>query len=115
MYKKGGGGSRESQNSSKVSAVLALLGVAIMLCSVANETLFVVGAVVASTCFIPHFLFNRCPHCRKLLGNNGAEHCQYCGKPIEYTIQMIKAAAVCPRRPFCIVFCCGPAPSPLGG
>ena len=83
MYKKEEVDPVKAKTAQKVSAVLVLLGVAIMLCSVANETLFVVGAVVASTCFIPHFLFNRCPHCRKLLGTNGAEHCQHCGKPIE--------------------------------
>lgn len=54
-----------------------------MLGSYFYEPLMVSGVVVASACLIPHFLFNKCPHCGKQLGNNEAKCCQHCGKEID--------------------------------
>ena len=47
------------------------------------EPLFQPGMVVAFSCLIPHFLWNKCPHCGKQLGRNEAEFCQFCGGKID--------------------------------
>lgn len=47
------------------------------------EPLFIVGVIVMISSFIPHFLYNKCPHCGKNLGNNGGPYCQFCGKEYE--------------------------------
>ena len=62
---------------------LMLGGFVTMLGAYVYEPLFAVGMVVACSCLVPDFLFNRCPHCGKRLGNKAADFCQFCGKRIE--------------------------------
>ena len=83
MYKKEEVDPVKAKTAQKLITILVLVGVAVILCGAANETLFVVGSVIASSCFIPHFLFNKCPRCGKNLGRNQGEFCQHCGSPIE--------------------------------
>lgn len=62
---------------------LLIVGFIIMLAAYIYEPLIVIGAIVSFSCFIPHFLYNRCPHCGRQLGRNEAVYCQHCGKPID--------------------------------
>ncbi len=39
-----------------------------MLLAYVYEPLIIVGALVTFSCLIPHFLYNKCPHCGKQLG-----------------------------------------------
>lgn len=71
------------RKAQRLRNMLLLIGAFMMLGSYFYEPLMVSGIVVASSCFIPHFLFNKCPHCGKQLGNNEAKCCQHCGKEID--------------------------------
>lgn len=61
---------------------LMISGVLVMLMAALYEPLLMVGGIIACSCLIPHFLFNRCPHCGRQLGNHTGAHCQFCGKKI---------------------------------
>ncbi len=70
----------------KLRDTLLLVGMGIMLLSGligGYMPLRIAGVIVAFSCLIPHFLFNRCPHCGRQLGRNTGEFCQFCGKPLE--------------------------------
>ena len=41
------------------------------------------GVVLMFSALVPHFLWNKCPHCGKHFGRDGGDYCQHCGKPIE--------------------------------
>ncbi len=58
---------------------LLIAGFVIMLSAYLYEPLFLVGTVVTISCLIPHFLWNKCPRCRKQLGRSDGEYCQHCG------------------------------------
>ena len=62
---------------------LMIIGVLVMLLSALYEPLLMIGGIIACSCLIPHFLFNRCPHCGRQLGNHNGDHCQFCGMKIE--------------------------------
>lgn len=64
----------------KLRDILLISGFIVMLSAYIWEPLFIIGAVISCSCLIPHFLFNRCPHCGKQLGNHAGLYCQYCGK-----------------------------------
>lgn len=67
----------------KVRDMLLLGGTIIMLLAYVWEPFFYVGVIVAFSCLIPHFLYNKCPHCGKQLGRNEGRYCQYCGKQMD--------------------------------
>jgi len=68
------------RDAQKLRDFLLIIGFVIMLSGcIWGETLFKIGAVVSLSCFIPHFLYNKCPHCKKQLGRNEGEFCQHCG------------------------------------
>lgn len=71
------------RNAQKIRDMLAVAGIIIMLCGYVYEPLLFVGGVVAFSCLVPHFLYNKCPHCRKQLGRNEGKYCQYCGKEFD--------------------------------
>ena len=62
---------------------LIIGGFVITLGAYLYEPVFPVGMVVMCACLVPHFLFNRCPHCGKHLGKNNGAFCQFCGKRID--------------------------------
>lgn len=62
---------------------LLLAGFVVMLLAYVYQPLLYVSGAIAFSCLIPHFLFNRCPHCGKQLGRNEGDFCQYCGKRID--------------------------------
>lgn len=62
---------------------LLVIGILIMLAANLYEALLGVGTIVALSCLIPDFLYNKCPRCGKHLGRNEAAYCQYCGGKID--------------------------------
>lgn len=66
----------------KLRDMLLIIGIVMMLGAYLYDPLFVCGAVVAISCLIPHFLYNKCPHCGKQLGRNEGDFCQFCGKSL---------------------------------
>ena len=73
----------KAKQAQKLRDLLAIAGIIIMLCGYIYEPLLIVGGVVACSCFIPHFLYNKCPYCKKQLGRNEGKYCQHCGKELE--------------------------------
>nr|WP_298060215.1 hypothetical protein [uncultured Blautia sp.] len=67
----------------KLRDTLLIAGTVMMLLGYLYKPFFMVGVIVAFLCLIPHFLFNKCPHCGKQLGRNEGEFCQFCGKHID--------------------------------
>ncbi|XCP86348.1 hypothetical protein ABXS75_05980 [Roseburia hominis] len=67
----------------KLRDMLLIVGAIMMLLAYFYEPMFIVGVIVAFSCLIPHFVFNKCPHCGRQLGRNEGEFCQYCGERIE--------------------------------
>ena len=67
LWRKVEGKTMTPRKAQHLSAMLLVLGMLTMLCAYVWEPLFFVGAVIAVSSLIPHFLFNRCPHCGKLL------------------------------------------------
>ncbi|MBC8535108.1 hypothetical protein [Feifania hominis] len=67
----------------KLRNALLLIGMVIMLSACIYEPLLAVGAAVALSCLIPHFLYNKCPHCAKQLGRSEGPFCPFCGQHIE--------------------------------
>ena len=63
--------------------LLLLTGFAIMLLGYYSEVLLVIGIIVTFSSLIPHFRYNKCPHCGKQLGRNEGKFCQFCGRPLE--------------------------------
>lgn len=71
------------RKAQKLRDMLLLIGFVVMLGAYLYEPLIYVGMVVAFSCLIPDFLYNKCPHCGKRLGRNEAEYCQHCGGKID--------------------------------
>lgn len=71
------------RDAQKLRDSLLIVGFLIMLAAYIWEPLFYIGVVVSFSCFIPHFLFNKCPHCRKQLGKNEGPFCHHCGGKID--------------------------------
>ena len=67
----------------KLRDILLIVGAIMMLLGYYGKPIGIIGIIVAFSCLIPHFLFNKCPHCGKQLGRNEGEFCQFCGKPID--------------------------------
>lgn len=55
---------------------LLIAGFVIMLLAYVYEPLIYAGTAIAFSCLIPHFLYNKCPHCGKQLGRNEGDFCQ---------------------------------------
>lgn len=73
----------KAKKAQRLRDVLAFVGIIIMLCGYIYEPLLIIGGVVAFSCLIPHFMYNKCPHCGKQLGRNEGKCCQHCGKEID--------------------------------
>ena len=71
------------RKAQRLRDMLLLIGFFMMLGAYIYEPLFHPGMVVAFSCLIPHFLWNKCPHCGKQLGRNEGEFCQFCGGRID--------------------------------
>ena len=66
----------------KLRDTLLICGIIVMLLAYIYDPLLIVGAIIAFSALIPHFLFNKCPHCGKQLGRNEGDFCQFCGKSL---------------------------------
>lgn len=71
------------KKAQKLRNALLMIGTVIMLTSYFYEPMMIVGSIVTFSCLIPHFLFNKCPHCGKQLGGNEGDFCQYCGQKLD--------------------------------
>ena len=71
------------KKAQKLRDILAIVGIVIMLCGYIYEPLLIVRMIVTFSCFVPHFLYNKCPHCGKQLGRNEGKYCQHCGKELD--------------------------------
>lgn len=71
------------KNARKLRNTLLLSGLLIMLLGYLYEPLLVVGAVLALSCLVPDFMFNKCPHCGEHLGRNEDAFCQHCGGRVD--------------------------------
>jgi hypothetical protein len=67
----------------KLRDVLLIAGAIIMLLGYISDTIFYIGIAVLFSCLIPHFLFNKCPHCGRQLGRNEGDFCQFCGEKLD--------------------------------
>lgn len=67
----------------ELTNTLLMTGIVVMLLGYVNEIFLMIGAIVACSCLLPHFIFYKCPHCGRHLGRNEGEFCQYCGKQID--------------------------------
>lgn len=67
----------------KLRDALLIAGVVVALMGYFWNVLGYLGIVLMFSALIPHFLWNKCPHCGKHFGRDGGDYCQYCGKPIE--------------------------------
>ena len=68
----------------KLRDILMITGIIIILCGSIYQPLWIVGSIVAFSGLVPHFLYNKCPHCRRQLGRSNGLHCQYCGKALDW-------------------------------
>lgn len=68
----------------KIRDILIFAGLITMLLAYFYEALFYLGLVLAFSGLIPHFLYNKCPHCGKQLGRNSGVFCQFCGNKTDH-------------------------------
>jgi hypothetical protein len=71
------------KKAQKLRNALLLIGAIMMLSGYIYAPLGAAGVIVAFSCLIPHFLFNKCPYCGKQLGRNEGAFCQHCGERID--------------------------------
>ena len=71
------------KNARKLRNALLIAGFFIMLLGCYSNVIGVIGVVVSFSSLIPHFLYNKCPHCGRQLGLNEEKFCQYCGRPLD--------------------------------
>ena len=67
----------------KLRDTLTIAGLIVILFGSIYQPLLVIGCIIAFSGLIPHFLYNKCPHCGRQLGRNEGEYCQYCGKALD--------------------------------
>ena len=71
------------RKAQKLRNTLLIVGFFIMLLGYYSNVIGVIGVIVSVSSLIPHFLYNKCPHCGKQLGGNEGEFCQFCGRPLD--------------------------------
>ncbi len=71
------------KKAQKLRNTLLIVGTIIMLLGHLYGPFAIIGAIVALSCLISHFLWNKCPHCGKQLGRNEGALCQCCGTHID--------------------------------
>ena len=71
------------RDAQKLRTILLAIGSITMLAAYPNVPMFIIGAMIAFSCLIPHFLYNKCPHCGNQLGIKMDEICWHCGLKID--------------------------------
>ena len=74
------------EQAQRLRDILLMLGALIMFSSyLFGEALLWVGIVVTFSGLIPHFLYNKCPHCGHQLRpwTHKTPYCPFCGKRVD--------------------------------
>ena len=71
------------RKAQKLRNTLLIAGFFIMLLGYYSNVIGIIGVIVSFSSLIPHFLYNKCPHCGKQLGRNEGKYCQFCGRPLD--------------------------------
>ena len=71
------------RKAQKLRNTLLIAGFFIMLLGYYSNVIGIIGVIVSFSSLIPHFLYNKCPHCGKQLGRNEGKFCQFCGRPLD--------------------------------
>lgn len=71
------------RKAQKLRNTLLIVGFFIMLLGYYSNVIGIIGVIVSVSSLIPHFLYNKCPHCGRQLGRNEGKFCQFCGKPLD--------------------------------
>ena len=72
-----------AKKARKLRDALMFGGFVVVLAGYFWEPLGIVGLIIMASGLIPHYLWNRCPHCGEQLGRTPGDYCQHCGKPLE--------------------------------
>ena len=71
------------KNAQRLRNALLLAGFLVMLLGYYAVWIGYLGIAIAVSSLIPHFLFNKCPHCGRQLGRNEGDFCQFCGNNLK--------------------------------
>ena len=71
------------RKAQKLRNTLLIAGFFVMLLGYYSNVIGVIGVIVTVSSLIPHFRYNKCPHCGRQLGLNEEKFCQHCGKPLD--------------------------------
>ncbi len=71
------------RKAQKLRNILMLVGFVMVLLGYYSDALAIIGLIVAISSLIPHFRYNKCPHCGRQLRLNEEKFCQYCGRPLD--------------------------------
>lgn len=63
--------------------ILLLLGIIIMFCREIYAPFLIVGGIITLFGFVVHFLYNKCPYCKRQLGREDGEYCPHCGRALD--------------------------------
>ena len=69
------------KEAAKLQIIIMAVGFVITLLGYISKTIFIVGLVLMASSLVPHFLWYRCPSCKKVL--DGGDYCKFCGEKIE--------------------------------
>ena len=73
----------KAKDAQKLRNMILAIGFILMVGAYIFKPLLIIGAIVAVSCMIPDYLYNKCPHCGKRLGRNEGRFCQHCGGKTE--------------------------------
>ena len=74
------------EKAQRIRDILLITGFFVMLSAYFfGETLLWIGMVISFSSLIPHFLFNKCPHCGHQLRvwTHRNPYCPFCGKRVD--------------------------------
>ena len=73
--------SMKPKEAAKLRDIILLAGFVIALLGYISKTVLIIGIIIMFLSLVPHFLWYRCPSCKKVL--NGGDYCKFCGEKIE--------------------------------
>lgn len=71
------------KKAQKLRNTLLIAGFVIALLGYLWNLFGYIGIIMMLSSLIPHFLWNKCPHCGKQLGRNEGAFCQFCGERLD--------------------------------
>ena len=74
------------EQAQRLRDILLIAGFLVMLSAyLFGDALLWVGMILSLSCLIPHFLYNKCPHCGHQLRpwTHKNPYCPFCGKRID--------------------------------